>query len=96
MKSDNSKFIEQERFCIYQERRRQASASFNLVYGLMTVSAIIGISGVMLLFSGNVSVGAFTAAGGAVYGTVSTSWLKLAKDANDRLDEAARALEDES
>ncbi|AFY33703.1 hypothetical protein [Calothrix sp. PCC 7507] len=47
----------------------------------------------MLLFSGNVSAGTITAAGGGIYGSVTASWLKLAKDSNDRLDEAARALE---
>ncbi|BAZ23234.1 hypothetical protein NIES4073_41220 [Kalymmatonema gypsitolerans NIES-4073] len=88
--------IYQERHSIYQERLRQARSAFNLAFGLTTVSAIAGFAGVVLLFSGNVSAGTLTAAGGGIYGSVTASWLKLAKDANDRLDEAARALEAES
>jgi hypothetical protein len=88
--------IYQERQCIYKERRRQAKTAFNLAFGLTAVSAIAGFAGIILLFSGNISAGTITAAGGGFYGTVTASWLKLAKDANDRLDEAARALEAES
>jgi hypothetical protein len=88
--------IYQERHSIYQERLRQASAAFNLAFGLTTISAIAGFAGIMLLFSGNISAGTITAAGGGIYGSVTASWLKLAKDSNDRLDKAARALEAES
>ncbi|MBW4644168.1 MAG: hypothetical protein KME23_14480 [Goleter apudmare HA4340-LM2] len=88
--------IYQERQSIYQERRRQAKTAFNLAFGLTTISAIAGFAGILLLFSGNVSAGTVTAASGGFYGTVTASWLKLAKDANDRLDQAARALEAES
>ncbi|NEQ67665.1 MAG: hypothetical protein F6K21_19595 [Symploca sp. SIO2D2] len=80
---------------IYRERLRQATASFNLAFGLTAASAFIGFAGVLLMFSGNVSAGAVTTAGAATSGTVSASWLRLAKDANDRLDETAKALEDE-
>jgi hypothetical protein len=88
--------IYQERHSIYQERLRQAKVAFNLAFGLTTISAIAGFTGIMLLFSGNVSAGTITAAGGGIYGSVTASWLKLAKDSNDRLDKAARALEAES
>lgn len=88
--------IYQERQRIYQERLRQASAAFNLAFAMTTISAIAGFAGIMLLFSGNISAGTITAAGGGIYGSVTASWLKLAKDSNDRLDEAARALEAQS
>ncbi|WP_242046116.1 MULTISPECIES: TRADD-N-associated membrane domain-containing protein [Calothrix] len=88
--------IYQERHSIYQERLRQAKTAFNLAFGLTTISAIAGFAGIMLLFSGNISAGTITAAGGGIYGSVTASWLKLAKDSNDRLDQAARALEAES
>jgi hypothetical protein len=86
----------QERQSIYKERRRQAKTAFNLAFVLTSISAIAGFAGIMLLFAGNISAGTVTAAGGGIYGTVTASWLKLAKDANDRLDEAARALEAET
>ncbi len=88
--------IYQERHSIYQERLRQASAAFNLAFAMTTISAIAGFAGIMLLFSGNISAGTITAAGGGIYGSVTASWLKLAKDSNDRLDEAARVLESQS
>jgi hypothetical protein len=87
--------IYQERHRIYEERLRQASAAFNLAFAMTTISAIAGFTGIMLLFSGNISAGTITAAGGGIYGSVTASWLKLAKDSNDRLDKAARALEAE-
>ena len=81
---------------IYKERLRQARASFNLAFGLTAVSAIISFAGVLMLFSGNVSAATATTAGGLSSGAVSACWLKLAKDANNRLDATARALEDDS
>jgi hypothetical protein len=88
--------IFQERHTIYTERRRQASWAFNLFWGLTGISGLVGIAALVLLFSGRVSEGMFTAAGGGMYGTVIASCWKLTKDANDRLDEALRTLEEES
>jgi hypothetical protein len=45
---------------------------------------------------GKVSAGKVAAAEGGIYGSVSVLLLKFTKDANNRLDEAARALEAES
>ncbi len=81
---------------IYQERLRQAQMSFNLAYGITAASAVVSFIGVLLLSSGNVSVGIPTTASGATSGTISAVWLKLAKDANDRLDKTAKVLEDKS
>lgn len=93
---DKNNEIFQERHTIYTERRRQASWAFNLTWGLTGISGIVGVAAALLLFSGYVSEGMFTAAGGGIYGNVTALCWKLAKDANDRLDEALRALEEES
>lgn len=88
--------IFQERHTIYTERRRQACWAFNLTLGLTGITGLVGIAAVALLFSGRISEGTFTAAGGGMYGAVTVSCWKLTKDANDRLDEALRILEEES
>lgn len=80
---------------IHQERLRQARVSFNLAFGFIAGSALISFVGVILLFSGNVSTGTVTTVGAVTAGTVSASCLRLAKDANDRLDETAKAFDDE-
>ncbi|MBW4565902.1 MAG: hypothetical protein KME32_33445 [Mojavia pulchra JT2-VF2] len=80
---------------IHQERLRQARVSFNLAFGLTAASGLISFVGVILLFSGNVSVGTVTAVGAVTAGTVSSSCLRLAKDANNRLNETAKVLESE-
>jgi hypothetical protein len=80
---------------IHQERLRQARVSFNLAFGLTAASALISFIGVILLFSGNVSIETVTAVGAVSAGTVSASCLRLAKDANNRLNETAKALENE-
>ncbi|MGH8002499.1 MAG: hypothetical protein ACREPR_24490, partial [Brasilonema sp.] len=49
---------------------------------------------VVLLLSGKVSEGAFTATAGGMYASVSTSWRKMTKDTDDSLEKIARALED--
>ncbi len=94
--NQSTNIIYQERHSIYQEQLRQARAAFNLTYRFLTVSGIIGFASVLLLFSGKVSAGKVAASEGGIYGSVSVLLLKFAKDANNRLDEAARALEAES
>ncbi len=88
--------IFQERHTIYTERRRQASWAFNLFCGLTGISGLVGIAAVVLLLSGRIHEGTFTAAGGGMYGTVTVCCWKLTKDANDRLDRALGILEEES
>lgn len=70
----------------YQERLRQARTAFNLALVATAVSAGVSCVGIALLFSGNIPSGGSTAAGGI---TLSACFLKLAKEANDRLDAAA-------
>lgn len=80
---------------IYQERLRQARMSFNLTFGLIIVSAIISFTGVVMLFSGDVSSAAATTAGGLSSGAASAYWLKLVQYTNERLNDTARVLEAE-
>lgn len=85
--------IKQELFIkLYQERLRQARRSFNLTLGLTATSVLAGLTGILLLFSGNITAGAITALGGGIYGSTVISFWKHSKDANDRLDKVAREL----
>ncbi|NET56804.1 MAG: hypothetical protein F6K47_11755 [Symploca sp. SIO2E6] len=79
---------------IYKERLRQAKASFNMAVGLTAISAIIGFTGALLIFSGNVSTGVAMTRVATTSGTVSVSWLKFAKNANDRLNKTANTLDE--
>ena len=74
------------------ERIRQAKLSFNLLVGATILSGIVGLIGAGLLMSNKLSKGAATTAIGL---TSSIGFVKLAKDANDRLDEAIREAEEE-
>lgn len=77
----------------FAERLRQVRLSFNLAFLLITVSASITFVGVGLLLSGKVSEGSTLTAGGVAGNVVSSvGFLKLTKDANDRLD---RLLEEQ-
>jgi len=78
------------------ERLRQAKVSFNLAFALTAGSSIISLATVLLFLPGNVSAAAATTAGGLTYGAINVCCLKFCKDANDRLDETAKVLEDEA
>jgi hypothetical protein len=76
---------------IIQERIRQASLSFNLSLFAATASVFGSLTGAGLLLSGNFPEGAIATASGAG----STVYcIKLAKDANDRLDRIFAELND--
>lgn len=76
---------------IIQERIRQASLSFNLSLFATAASAVVSLTGAGLLLSGNLPEGSIAAASGAG----STVYcIKLAKDANDRLDRIFEELTD--
>jgi hypothetical protein len=76
---------------IINERIRQAKISFNLYVFTATASTIVSLTGAGLLLSGNLPEGAISAASGAG----STVYcVKLAKDANDRLDRIFEELND--
>jgi hypothetical protein len=66
------------------ERLRQAQLSFNLALGASSVAVLVGLVGAGLLLSGQLSEGSVTAAIGI---TSSICSFRIAKDANDRLDQ---------
>jgi hypothetical protein len=66
------------------ERLRQAQLSFNLALGASAISVLVGLIGAGLLLFGQLSEGTVTAAIGI---TSSVCCSKIAKEANDRLDQ---------
>ena len=80
--------------CYAKVRSWRGSAIFYLGYCLTAGGAVIVLANPLLFLSGNVSAATATTAGGLasvaiVYGS------KLCKDANDKLDDAAKAGEEE-
>ncbi|NEO74649.1 hypothetical protein [Moorena sp. SIO3H5] len=75
-----------------KERIRQAKLSFNLLIGATVISAMVGLAEAGLLMSNKLSKGAVTTGLGLAS---NIAFVKLAKDANDRLDEAIREAEEE-
>nr|WP_049858598.1 hypothetical protein [Gloeothece citriformis] len=53
---------------------------------MSVLSALVGFSGPILILSGYVKPGIASTAGGSASGGISFYWMRLAKDANDRLD----------
>ncbi len=80
-KTPNSNSSTKEK--IAQERLRQAILSFNLALTATAISFSLSLIGGGLLLSGKTPSGTITSAVGVVS---SAGCLKLAKDANDRLD----------
>ena len=76
---------------IVQERLRQSRYSFNLALIITGVSACVGLVGAGLLLSGKLPEGAVTAASGLAS---SACCVRFAKDANDRLDQMLKELND--
>lgn len=77
---------------IAQERLRQARYSFNLAVAATTVSFLVSILGGGLLLSNKASEGSIATAAGLFS---SVGFVKLAKDANDRLDKLMSELDDD-
>ena len=76
---------------IAQERLRQARHSFNAALVATALSTCIGLVGAGLLLLGKVSEGTVTALGCAVS---CAGCIRLAQDANDRLDKIAQEITD--
>ncbi len=76
---------------IAKERLRQAQRSFDLAWFTTAACALVGISGVILLITGQPITGGGATAGGL---GATVYCLRLAKDANDRLDKVAKDLND--
>jgi hypothetical protein len=77
---------------IVRERIRQAHHSFNLALAATTTSFLISIVGAGLLFANKVPEGGAATAGGLLS---SVGFIKLAKEANDRLDRIYDDLDEE-
>jgi hypothetical protein len=77
---------------IAHERLRQARRSFDLAWVTTATFAFVGIGGVILLMAGQPITGGTATAGGI---GVTVYCLRLAKDANDRLDRVAQELKDD-
>jgi len=78
---------------IVKERLRQSRYSFNAALAATVLSTCISLLGAALLLSGKVPEGAVTTSSGMA---VSVGCLKLAKDANDRLDSITKELIDDT
>jgi hypothetical protein len=78
---------------IGQERLRQARYSFNMSLASSAVCAGISCVGAAMLLIGRVPEGTVVASGGVLS---SASCVRLAKDANDRLDKIMNELLDET
>lgn len=78
---------------VVKERLRQSRYSFNAALAATVLSTCISLLGAALLLSGKVTEGAVTTSSGMA---VSVGCLKLAKDANDRLDRITKELIDDS
>ncbi len=87
--TNNASQFNPERKKYLQERIRQAKLAFNLAIVAAVLSFIVILIGVGLLPSEQVSKGTLTTAEGFLS---NLAFVKLAKDANDRLDAANRSL----
>lgn len=77
---------------IIKERLRQARLSFNLALATTATCAFVGFCGIGLVLLGKAPEGTITTTGGL---SATVYCLKLARDANDRLDELAEDLNDD-
>jgi hypothetical protein len=68
---------------IAKERLRQAQKAFDLAFGATMFTTAISLIGAISLFTGKVHEGTVTTVGGLA---TSIHCMRLAKDANDRLD----------
>jgi len=90
MSQPNKQFDPETSFL--NERIRQAKLSFNLLVYATVISGIVGLIGAGLLMSNKLSKGAVTTGLGLAS---NIAFVKLAKDANDRLDYSIREAEEE-
>ncbi|MBD2168173.1 hypothetical protein H6G04_27700 [Calothrix membranacea FACHB-236] len=79
----------------FQERSRQAKASFNVAIGFAGTTAILSIAFAISVCTGKTSEATAAAALGLTSGAVSAYCFKLSDDANKRLDAAVKELLDD-
>lgn len=77
-----------------KERIRQAKLSFDALLLATVLTGAVSFAGIYFLLSGQVSKGSLTSIGGFIS---NVAFVKLAKDANDRLDRVMKeAIEEDS
>lgn len=79
----------------FQERRRQANASFNVAVGFAGATALLSVMFAISVCMGKTSEATGAAALGLTSGAVSAYCFKLSDDANKRLDAAVKELLDD-
>ncbi|AVH65220.1 TRADD-N-associated membrane domain-containing protein [Nostoc sp. 'Peltigera membranacea cyanobiont' N6] len=79
----------------FEERHRQARASFNVTIGLWTVTALFGIGVALSVCTNNVPAVVATTSVGLTTGAVSTRFFRLYKEANQSLDRVTKELLDD-
>lgn len=79
---------------ILQERIRQACWGFNLSLTFTSISAVITVTGVILLLSGKIPQGSYAALGGLTSTAVGHRCVQLSREANDRLDRLTQEQDD--
>jgi hypothetical protein len=79
----------------FQERRRQAKASFNATISLWTLTAAFSIGVAVSVCMGNMPAAVATTAVGLTTGAATTRLFKLSDDANKKLDATAKELLDD-
>ncbi|WP_204151985.1 hypothetical protein [Leptolyngbya sp. CCY15150] len=75
---------------ILRERIRQAHWGFNLSLVFTSLSAVITVTGVVLLATGQLPQGSYATLGGLTSTAVGHRCVQLSRDANDRLDRLSR------
>jgi hypothetical protein len=79
------------KFSITSERLRQAKYSFNLAFGVVSLSFGLGFVGAILLLSGRLSEGAISSVVGFAS---SVPAVRFAKEKSDRLDKLLAEFDD--
>ncbi len=79
---------------ILQERIRQARWGFNLSLTFTSLSAVITVTGIILLLSGRISQGGYATLGGLTSTAVGHRCVQLSREANDRLDRLTQEEKD--
>lgn len=85
----------QQRQKYLQERMRQARWSYNLAVLFLAASSIPLLMGITLMAVGQLNSGATSTAGGVGSSIIFSRWLKVAREANDRLDRSSQEFDDD-
>ena len=78
-----------------QERMRQAKWSYNLAVIFLAASSVPFLIGITLMAVGQLNSGVTSTAGGVGSSLLCSRWLKVAREANDRLDRLSQEFDDD-